>query len=526
MATTSYSLYVDWSGDGDFGDTGEVITGLVLSVDTERGKDFPSQLTGKSIAGKLVAVLNNESGIYSPFLSSGDLYGNLLPGRKVQLIAAYNETFTYTFPFTFMNTPIWTGYLDSIVPDVQVGNVKIAKLTALGGLGLVAQRETRLALQSSKRTDELMETVLTDTGWSADDLDLEEGRTTVTKFFSASGNSLKILRQIEDTESGFFWEKMDGKIKFEDRYFRVTNARSNTSVLTFTDADDATYSYETIRQEDPLPSIFNVFEAECVTYSVGSLAVLWTHGETGSDSPTIDPGESFTFYALYPPITDGIAASEVAGQVSVNAWTTPASTTDYTANAASDGSGTNLTSSIGVSTTKTSNQMKITLTNNHASTTAYITKLQARGTTLVTSDGTRVAAEDATSITAFKKRHYKSSAKWFPTVKEAQNWCNLNLSNYKDPSPRLTISYTAGKSQDTLFAALDLDISDRVTVTATGDRTKLGINEDFMVENIRHQITEGNTLHRVIFELSPASITGGFWALGQGNLGTDTKLVY
>ena len=84
MATTSYSLYVDWSGDGDFGDTGEVITGLVLSVDTERGKDFPSQLTGKSIAGKLVAVLNNESGIYSPFLSSGDLYGNLLPGRKVQ----------------------------------------------------------------------------------------------------------------------------------------------------------------------------------------------------------------------------------------------------------------------------------------------------------------------------------------------------------------------------------------------------------------------------------------------------------
>jgi hypothetical protein len=109
VATTSYALYVDWNGDGDFGDTGEVITDLLLSIDTERGKDFPSQLTGKSIAGKLVAILNNESGVYSPFLSTGDLYGNLLTGRKVQLIAAYNQTFTYTFPFTFMNTPIWTG---------------------------------------------------------------------------------------------------------------------------------------------------------------------------------------------------------------------------------------------------------------------------------------------------------------------------------------------------------------------------------------------------------------------------------
>ena len=526
MATTSYALYVDWSGDGDFGDTGEVLTDKVLSVQCERGKDFPSQLTGRSIAGKLIAVLNNESGVYSPFLSTGDLYGNLLVGRKVQLIVAYNEEFTYTFPFTFMNTPIWTGYIESIQPEVVVGNAKVAILTAIGGIGIIASRTTTVSGQSSKRTDELISTVLTDTGWSADDLDLEEGRTTVTKFFASNKKAIDVVREIEDTEAGFVWEKPDGKIKFEDRYFRATNSRSNTSVLTFTDAGGATHPYESIVQEDPLPSVFNVFEATATSYTVGSLAVLWALGETGSNSPLLAAGETKNYYAIYPPEVEGILATAIAGQVSVEAWTTPASSTDYTANAASDGSGTNLTSSIGISATKTSNRMKIAVTNNHATTAAYLTKLQARGTTVVTSDGTVVIAEDSTSQTAYKKRHYQSRAKWFPSTVEAQSWADFSLSLYKDPMPRLTISFTAGKSNNTLFASLDLDISERVTVTANGDNTKLGINEDFIVENIRHSVSEGKMLHRTTFELSPASVTGGFWALGQGNLGTDTKLVY
>ena len=36
MASTSFALLVDWNGDGDFADTGEVITGRLLNVTTER----------------------------------------------------------------------------------------------------------------------------------------------------------------------------------------------------------------------------------------------------------------------------------------------------------------------------------------------------------------------------------------------------------------------------------------------------------------------------------------------------------
>ena len=525
MVTTEYALKVDWSGDGDFGDTGEIITGRLLSIECERGKDFPSQLTGRSIAGKLVAVLNNESGDYSPFNTSSGLYGNLLPGRLVQLQAAYNEEFAYTFPFIFMNTPIWTGYLESIEPDVVIGNVKIATLTAVGGLGLIAQRESKVALQEDKRTDELIGAILTDAGWDSDNSDLEEGQTTVSKFFTASGSALKSMRQVEETENGFIYEARDGKIKFEGRHFRMTDVQSVNSQLTFSDATDRTYSYETILHEDPLPSIFNVFEATVVTYSEGSLAVLWTLGESGTASPALKSGDSVIYYAQYPPMVDGVLASEIAGQVTVKEWTTPVAGTDYTVNAAADGSGAALHGSVGVAVSKASNTMKITLTNNHA-TDGFITLLRARGTTLNTSDPTLVVAEDSTSQTAFLKRTYRSSAKWFPTAAEAQNWCNFSLARFKDPMARLVLSFTAGKEAASLFAALDLDISHRVTITATSARTLLGINEDFIVENIRHTVSEGKMLHQTILELSPAKAGAGFWALGYSKLGLETKLIY
>ena len=47
--TTTYALHVDWNNDGDFGDTGEVITDRVMSVKFERGRDTTSQLTGDQL---------------------------------------------------------------------------------------------------------------------------------------------------------------------------------------------------------------------------------------------------------------------------------------------------------------------------------------------------------------------------------------------------------------------------------------------------------------------------------------------
>ena len=83
MALGKYNLFVDWNNDGDFADTGEDMSSLLLSVEWERGRDFASQLTGRSIAGYFVARIKNLDGLYTPSNASGSLSGNLKPNRKV-----------------------------------------------------------------------------------------------------------------------------------------------------------------------------------------------------------------------------------------------------------------------------------------------------------------------------------------------------------------------------------------------------------------------------------------------------------
>ena len=74
----NYRVLVDWSGDGDFGDTGEDITSDVLQVLWTRGRDYASGFVGRSTAGRLSARLRNDSDRYSSFNSGGSLYGRRL----------------------------------------------------------------------------------------------------------------------------------------------------------------------------------------------------------------------------------------------------------------------------------------------------------------------------------------------------------------------------------------------------------------------------------------------------------------
>ena len=70
MVVASYKLQVDWNNDSTWNDTGEEIDmGRVRGITCSFGRDRASQLTGKSKAGTLRAVLDNRSGDYNQFNS-------------------------------------------------------------------------------------------------------------------------------------------------------------------------------------------------------------------------------------------------------------------------------------------------------------------------------------------------------------------------------------------------------------------------------------------------------------------------
>ena len=506
----SYIVSVDWDNDGDFTDANSNVTDNVLSVQTSQGRALASQLTGNAVAGLCEITLKNNDGKYSSFNTSSALSGNILPNRAVKVEA--------TSPSAEV---LFYGYLESIVPSVDATGNNTATLLALGPLKRFATTNVSVPSATTVRTGASITAILDAVGWSASARTIATGKSTIPRFYAGNKNALALLREVEATEGGFIREGKDGKIIFEDRQHRYTATKCTTSQATFSDASGASMSYTDIVQRDPMDFIYNKFVSEVRTETVGSLATLWTHpfATTGGDAPKIEVGETVTIIAEYPN------EYTADNQTSVNAWTTSAATTDYLTNTAQNGTGTNTTGSMTIANVKKSTTMEIKITNGHTAD-VYLTKLQARGTPVTASSIVKIMAEDSTSQTLYGLKEYPTGAeaKWIGTQEEANNWSRYHLSAFKDPTANISISVNANASVDTMTEALTLDVSDRVTVTAS-TRAKLGLSRDFYIETLKHTITAGGK-HDVSMDLSDTEGYSGFWVLGTSRLGEGTRLAY
>ena len=508
--TAVYKVSVDWNNDGDYSDSNEDITADVLQLTTQQGRSLASQITGKAVAGTLEAILINSAGKYSSFNTSSPLAGNILPNRRVKV-----ETLTPT------ESTIFLGYLERITPIVDAQGVTKARLVALGSLKRFATTKVSVPMQTSATTGVVVGAILDAASWGAGDRTIATGRTTLTRYYADKIAGIQSLREVESTEGGFIREGKDGKIIFEDRQHRYTAARSNTSQATFSDAAGATVSYSQIQQRDALELIYNRFIAMMTSEAVGSVATLWTHptANTSGAAPKIEQGESVTIIAEYPTDLSN------DNQTSVNAWTTPAATTDYLTNTAQNGTGTNTTSSMVVANVKASKTMEIKITNNHT-TDVYLTKLQARGTPVTVSDRIKILAEDATSQTSYGLKEFPTGSmpQWLPSQEEANNWVRYHLNAHKDPTATVMINFSANQNSTSMDYALSLDVSDRVTLVASNNAA-LGLSRDFFVEQIKHTINAG-LLHSVRLQLSDTAGYSGFWVLGVSKLGLETRIAY
>lgn len=505
MATATYALLVDWDNDGTFTSAGEDVTTRTLHVEFSRGRDVDSQLTGRSVAGSLQAVLNNEGGDYNSYNATGTLYGSLLPGRLVRLLGSGTQT-------------MWQGYMDRIVPLPSVKGLDTARLEAIGPLGFLNQKEVSLNTYSNVDTGSAVDLILTEAGWPTGTVrrDVDAGKTTMVRFWTDRKHTIEALREVEETEAGFVRESAAGKIVFENRHRRLTSPYT-TSQATFTDASGATLTLQEMVQEDSLPYVFTEFVSTVEPYTLGSTGTLWLLNQTGTLSPSIAPnGGTRVFTARYP----GPTAS--ADHIGVDSWITPMATADWNVTTDQQGTGTNLNGSCTIAATSYQNELRIILTNNAAQP-GYVTLLQARGVPLRRLDKVLVGAES--TGTAYGKRSFPSKAKFMPNADEGQYWADWNLSVYQTATIRLTVTFVANQSTLALNHAAARDVSDRVTIVATGTSSRLGINGDYFIEAVRHAI-EGDRRHTVTWYLSEARQFSDAWVLDVSALGTTTRLGY
>lgn len=512
MVLPVYQLLVDFNNDLDYADANEDITGYVRSVSCRRGRDFPTTLPGEGYvpAGTLDAELLNTSGRFSSGNASSPLYGSIKPGRRVRLTATYNAV-TYT---------LWTGVLDKIEPAApQVGVLPTARLTAFGHLSrLTAKNISPPAAAAGQDTGAIITSILDEAGIDSTEYNVETGKTTCSRWYVGNRPALDAARELESTELGLLFEAADGKITFHNRHHRLVTSASATSQATFSDAAAASLGYRSIEQLDTSRSIVNEALATVPQFTVGALAVLWTLGES---NPEIGPGLSRTWIAEYPNPGNSQGAY-------VDAWTTTSLSTDVTASgvtAASDLAVATIFAATTAVRHKTPNWMRIKIQNNHATNTATLTLLQARGTPVTIGDGITVLGESTSSKTAYGRRSYQFPGPWLPSTSVAQDYVDFIVSTYSTPLSGLKLTFRLNDSATHAPQGLGREIGDRVTVTANGV-TLLGVSGDYWIEGIEHRIEgPGGTRHWVTYLLSAAT-AGDLWILGSDALDTGTTLAF
>ena len=509
MSRATYVFECDWDNDGTFTAAGEDLTSRLIKVEWSRGRDYASQLTGKSVATRLTAILDDESGDYNSFNASSPLFGSLLPGRPVRLRSTDPTAVT-----------LWEGKLESIVPELELRELQRARLEAVGPLGFLNTRKVRVPLQTTLLSGTVINAILDEAGWGSADRTIDDGQVTVQTFEAEDVAALEALREVEETDIGFLAESKDNKVVFEDRNHRLAGAHL-TVQATFTDSLTGTLGYRAIRQEDPLPNIFNIFETTLQTHSVGALATIWTHPEANAagKAPKIDgTGGTAVFYAAYPGPANQIT------DIGVDAWTTPTGTVDYIAHSDLDGTGTVLTENLSLAVSKFARAMKMTFTNT-GSQDAFLTKLVARGTPITKDDPVIIESVDTDSTTLYGERKWPVPAKWLPDGSAAQDYVSYLKGIYASPIPILEMTVVGNVDDTHMEQVLTRDLSERIAVVATSGRTNLGINQAFFIEN-EHHIIERNRWHTVTWGLSSFQGYSKYWVLGTSELGKDTALSF
>ena len=159
--TPKYKLRVDWAGTGLFDQTGAELSGRLLALDVSRGRDYASNLVGKSVAGRLNGTLLNTSEDYSPFNTSSPLTGNVAPDKEVRLTAHGRAAL-----FAAASSEYFTA---GDVLDITTGDFSIAfwiYVTSTGQYGIVNKRDrasaTNLGYAIELQSDGTLDLLISD----------------------------------------------------------------------------------------------------------------------------------------------------------------------------------------------------------------------------------------------------------------------------------------------------------------------------------------------------------------------------
>jgi hypothetical protein len=406
----------------------------------------------------------------------------------------------------------FAGELARAKPDAGAKGPRRTACEIEDWMGFATRTRTeRIAIQTDQRMDEVITTMLANVNRQPFATSLATSKSTLPYSLDTTRDERTSiaaeLNKLALSEFAPIYPKGDDStgnvLTAEQRYSRAVIASSATLNDTMVE----------LEIDHGLDLVFNRIRATVHPRKVDDAATTVLFSLAGT--PDVGAGETITIVGRYrDPAQEAI-------RVGGTAMVTPVENTDYEMNTAADGSGTDLSSSFSVTATYGGNSVEYVITNNHASSTGYITLLQARGKGVYDLSPITIEVEDSTSIAAYGDRLLEFDMPYQTSITVAKSCANHTLGVWKDPQgvPRRCSFY--GNASDSLMTAgLTVEPGSKVTIT----ETQTGINTVFAVAGLKI-IHMPSKILKFEWILIPASAEA-YWICEDataGVLGTTTN---
>lgn len=420
-----------------------------------------------------------------------------------------------TFTYSATNYR-WMGRLNviNVVPGKY--DERVVKCVAFDWMDEAARAPIQATLQQNKRSDEVFSALLANVPLAPDATHVDVGSDSYVFALDNIENNTKVstgFAKLAASEVGYIGQRRDSTngqtVFFESRRTRALTSSVRAALddtqfemldLPGNRSDIVNHVRVTVHPRRTDSGASTVI-AQLDTASVGSL----------------DPGESLTLFLDY---TDPVQRDTKIGAYN---QVTPAATTDYTMNTLANGSGTDLTASFTVVATFFASAVKLVITNGSSST-GYITKLQARGDGIYSLNPITAEKTNASSIATYGDNVVDLDLTYQSTLSFGQDVATYIATLYGTPAAHSrALRFLANQSNTLMLAALQGDISDKITVQETV--SGLTTATPFYINAVKQELGPTGLLW-CTWLLVPAD-RSSYWQLGSAGaseLGVSTVL--
>lgn len=457
MAAIDYlRVLADWNRNGEWDHALSDITGRVLSAQWSYGFDAPNQLIAPPAGGTV--VLDNADGAFNVD-KTGALYGGVL---QTDVLIQFQHTVGTTasgfditpYPITvlrIMDIQIAPGTLGPRTVVLTLGDWHNDLMSAVYDPPLTLNTTTGVAVAAAF-TEGVVPLSYAGQYWILDAsvLDVDTvpfgpgnaygsfypGSTTLEyvgdNIDKGEGVSLYAFIEemcVAELEGRFWLTTWEGVLGFGPRprwrfmgrtdmatYYEPENVASIPSSRFLNTGSE----YEFGR------TLCNALEVTLYPRTVGSAG---TELARTASPIRLRAGENREITLRYrdPDYPDGTCAATTI--------ISPVASTDYTANTAQDGSGTDVTSSLGVGVENRTNAAVVTLTNNSAAD-LYVTLFKLRGTPLTARQPVTITSVDAPSIKRYGFQRRAFTVAGVGDTDLVQRYADYYVDRFKDPITR------------------------------------------------------------------------------------------